>query len=194
MRFIESREEFNLFRSLSESVIDPSKKLPENIFTRFYSLFLFFTFDEIHMKLFFRHLQDFLKQIGEFKFIYLVLDPSPEDYVCDKVRKYKAIEFTLDDSEDQFIVALNEYSGGDEPDCIMDNSDQILIVSGSKNWCIYADRDSDISICAFSSRNYYEEFQAVYGGDLLPSVEAAAKYAYDESADYDCFLKSYSID
>jgi len=144
------------------------------------------------MKLFFRHLKGFLKKTGETKFIYLVLDPSPEDYGCDQTGKYKAIEFSVEDSEDEFISALNEYSGGDEPDCIMDNSDQILVMSDSKNWCVYANRDDDIAVCAFSDQGHYNDFQTIYGKDLLPDAVAAAKYAYGEDSNYEIFIKSYS--
>lgn len=193
MRFVKSKNEFDSLVSTSESLIRPSNIFPDKLFRKKYSLYLFITFDEIHMRVFFQHLRKYLKVMSEMKFVYLVLEPSPSEYVCDQIIKYKAIEFSVDDTEDEFIKALNEYSGGDEPDCVMDNSDQILIFSESKKWCVYSDREADLSVCAFSDQDCHRAFQVAYGNDLLPDVEAAAKYAYGDREEYYRFIRNYSV-
>lgn len=195
MRFVDSAEKFGSFVTLAGALVDASKNIPNNVFTEKLNLFLFITFDEVRMRVFFSHLKKFLERIGETEFIYLVVDPMPDDYLCEDIKKYKAIEFSTSDNDNQFISALNEYSGGSVPDSIMDNSDQILIMSKSQEWCVFADRDSDIAVCAFSTQRFYENFKSEYGEDLLPSTEAAAEYAYGERNDTEkirLLIKNYS--
>ena len=181
MKFIESKAEYDRLVAISENYLDRSRNLPDNIFCDDFSFFLFITFDEVRMDLFYEHVVEFSKNINEDEFFYVVLDPAPESYGIDSIIRYKAIYFSIGDSGEQFISVLNKYSGGVEPDCIMDNSDQILVSSNSQRWFVFADRDSDIGVCCFSDSDAFDAFKVQYGNDLLPNVAEAAEYAYGQS-------------
>jgi len=181
MRFVESKAGYDRLVDLSLNYLDRSKSLPDNIFGKDFNFFLFVTFDEVRMGLFYRHVVDFAKELDEDEFFYVVLEPDPESYDIDSIIRYKAVFFSTSDSDEQFISALNECAGGVEPDCIMDNSDQILVSSNSQRWFVFADRDNDIAVCCFSDAEAFETFKAQYGDDLLPSVNEAAEYAYGQA-------------
>ncbi|MGM8227486.1 hypothetical protein ACSV5M_12940 [Cellvibrio sp. ARAG 10.3] len=177
MQFITSEAEFESIVSEAEKLVNISTSFPDALLRPGSDKEIFLTFDELRMSLFFNHLQNFLRAIDVSDFIYVVLDPSPDEYGVERIEKFKALKSTLSDTEEDFLNALNEYAGGGRPDCIMDDSNRIFVSTMKYDWCILGDRDSDLAFCYFSTPHLRNSFRKAYGSDIL-NAETAINYAW----------------
>ena len=177
MQFITSEKEFDTIVSQAKGLVNISADFPNALLRPGSDKEIFLTFNELRMSLFFNHLQDFLRTIDVSEFIYVVLDPSPDDYGVERIEKFKALKSTLSDTKEDFLNALNEYSGGGRPDCIMDDSNRIFVSTMKYDWCILGDRDSDLGFCYFSTPHLRSSFKDAYGADIL-NAETAINYAW----------------
>lgn len=195
MRFVVDRSEFDTWMSVAKNLVHDPAQFPGNIFALPSCAYLFVTFDEMKMTLFFSHIRNFVAERGDDHFMYLVTDPDPNSYFgVDSVARYKAIAFDIRDSDAQFLNALNANSGGKEPDCIMDYADQIIVTSGTASWCVFGDARIDLGICAFSVADDADKFRNIYGRDLLQDVAAAANYSFGRDGDSSAaktFIEAY---
>ena len=194
MRFITTEQEFLQYREIAIKHIDITKELPEQIFKDF-NEFSFVTFDDPRMVDFISRVNKICSIFGEKNFLYFVLEPSPKYYGVDIIKRYKSIIFSIEDNEDVFISALNLPSGSEDPDCIMVNSDKIIVSSLKDNWVVYADRDNDLGICAFPNENNHKIFKDNYG-DYLGDAHDAAEYSkiiYEEGSELrEKLIRNYS--
>lgn len=115
MQFITSKLEFEEIVSKAKKLVNMSAGFSDALLRPGSDKEVFLTFDELRMSLFFIHLQDFLRPINALEFIYVVLDPSPDEYGVEKVEKFKALKFSLSDTKEDFLNALNDYVGGGRP-------------------------------------------------------------------------------
>lgn len=161
-----------------EKILNKGELLPENVYRQAYRFFLFITFDELFMPLFFNHLQRYLRAIEENKFWLSSIDPDPKRYFGANFNFYGAIEFFDSDTEDEYLRALNDYPENSPADALAHNANSLVFFSPSCGWAIYGDRDTDIAVCAFTDQGKMELFKSIYGSDLLGGVKAAAEYAY----------------
>ena len=193
MKVISTAEDFDLIDLSIDRVIDRSKILPDRVFRSAFKYFLFITFDDLHMDLFFNHIKQYLISVGEPAFWLATIYPDPRSYYFYHFGFYGTFEFLSSDNEDDYISALNYPK--DSADALMYNSDLLIALSSSNKWAVFSSRDDDIAICGFSDRVQMEIFRSVYGSDLLNSVNAAAEYAYGVSGDalqIERFRKNYS--
>ena len=196
MKVVSLEKDFNLIELSINSVMDKSKILPENVFREAFKYFLFITFDELLMTLFFNHLKRYLIDIGEKGFWLAVIDPDSKSYFSTHFNFFGAFEFSSADDEDDYVSALNDYPEDSPADALMHNSNSLIVSSFTNKWAVFGNREADIAICAFSDRAYWELFRSSYGSDLLNGIKAAAKYAYGASgknSQKEKFCKSYSL-
>jgi hypothetical protein len=171
--------------------------LPENVFRQTLKFFLFITFDELFMPLFFNHLKQYLLDIGENRFWVTAIDPDPKLYFGANLDFFGAIEFISSDTVDDYLSAINNYPEDSPADALAHNSNLLMFVSPTHKWAVYGDRDADIAICAFTDRRQMELFRSIYGSDLLDGIKAAADYAYGAAGKNTLeakFCGSYSVD
>lgn len=177
MQFITYEAEFEGIVSEAKKLVNISASFPDALLRPGSDKEIFLTFNELRMSLFFNHLQDFLRAIDVSEFIYVVLDPSPDEYGVERIEKFKALKSTLSDTKEDFLNALNEYAGGGRPDCIMDDSNRIFVSTMKYDWCIFGDRDSDLAFCYFSTPHLRSSFRDAYGADIL-DAKTAINYAW----------------
>lgn len=197
MKAISAAKDFDQIEMSIDRAIDRSKMLPDRVFRSTLKYFLFITFDELYMTLFFNHVKRYLDKVGERAFWLVTIDPDPRSYFFHHFGFYGAFEFLSSDNEDDYVSALNDYPKDNHADSLMSNSNSLVAVSSSGEWAIFSSRDDDIAICGFSDRAQMEIFRSVYGSDLLNDVNAAAEYAYATSGDaqrIERFHKNYSSD
>jgi len=197
LRAIKTEEDYELVEAGVEKILNKTKILPENVFRQAYKYFLFITFDELFMPLFFNHLKEYLLAIGDDHFWLTSIDPEPKSYFGVNFDFYGAIQFSSSDTDDEYITALNNYPADGPADALAHNSNTLVLFSPSYGWAIYGDRNSDIAICAFTDRKQMELFRSIYGSDLLDGVDAAAKYAYGATSKSELrakFCSSYLAD
>jgi len=195
MKIISLEKDFNLIEMSINIIMDKSKLLPENVFRETLKYFLFVTFDELLMTLFFNHLRQYLIGIGEKDFWLAVIDPDPKSYFAANFNFYGAFEFSSTDDEADYVSALNDYPKGSTADALMHNSNSLIVSSFTNKWAVFGNRGADIAICAFSDHAHMKLFRSSYGSDLLNDMKAAAKYAYgdsDKNSQAERFCMNYS--
>lgn len=193
MKVINTENEFVHIDSKIDNAIEKSKILPDKIFRSVFKYFLFITFDELFMILFFNHLKEYLIQVGEKGFWMSIIDPDPKGYFFKNFGFFGSFEFLNSDSENNYVSALNEFPYNSPADAPMHNSNSLVFSSFINNWVIYGNRDADIAICAFLNGEEMKIFKSIYGSDLLGEVNAAAEYAFGTTPKAEEFCKNYSL-
>lgn len=182
MKLIVKDEDFKYLDVRISKIISREKSLPEKIFSSSFNHFLFTTFDDVIMaEYFFERIKLFLKNNGEDKFWIVTLNPDPKDYYHSNFGFYGAVEFTVNDTSDDYLDALGNYPKESPADALMHNSDILVCFSPNSNWCLYADRNTDIALFGFKSEDIMASLGDIYGNNLLGSVMSAADYAYGDS-------------
>lgn len=195
MKIISVENDFNLIEVGIDKVICKSNRLPLNVFGDEFKYFLFITFDELCMAVFFNRIKQYLTEIGEENFWVVVTDPDPRTYFENFFGIYGAFEFSSLDDEKEYLSGLNDYPKDSPADALAHNSNSLLIFSSSGQWAIFGNRDADIAICAFVDRETREIFRLIYGTDLLHDLATAGTYAYGAPAEKflkQVFCESYS--
>lgn len=197
MRVITTENDYDLVVTGAEKILNKTRVLPENVFREAFKFFLFITFDELFMPLFFNHLKRYLLDVGENSFWLTAIDPDPKLYFGAHFDFFGAVEFSSADTKDDYLAALNNYPKTSPADALAHNANLLMFFSSKCEWVVYGDRDADIAICAFADRGKMELFESIYGSDLLGGVKTAANYAYGangKSALEAEFCSSYSVD
>ncbi len=197
MKVIKTEQDYEPIKIGIEKILNKEKSLPEYIYRQAYKFFLFITFDELFMPLFFNHLKRYLQVTGENKFWLASIDPDPKHYFAAHFNFYGVVEFCSSDTEEEYLAALNDYPVDNPADALAHNTNSLVLFSAGYEWVIYGDRNSDIAICAFADKTQMELFQFIYGSDLLDGVKAAAEYAYGDSGNSKLrttLYSSYSFD
>ena len=101
MKVISSEKDYDLIATGVEKILNTTKALPDNVFRKDVKFFLFITFDEFFMPLFFNHLKRFMLDIGENSFWAMAVDPDPGLYFGAHFKFFGAIEFFTSDTEDE---------------------------------------------------------------------------------------------
>lgn len=199
MRFITQREEFESVDLVINTIVNKHRRLPESVFFGDYGMFLFFAFDKIFTKDFFRRTEKFLRKFDENIFWVSVIDPDPEKYFFNHFRHYGVIECMVDDTDKDYIYALNADPGGSSADALIHNSNVIAVVSPSADWVIHGDRAADVAVCAFRTTFRQSVFFAIYEPILFSNTMAAANFAFHgeshaQEEDHQKFVRAYAAD
>lgn len=197
MKAITTEEGCDSVVSGAEKILDKSKVLPENVFKQDFEFFLFVTFDELLMPLFFDHLKRYLLEVSENRFWLAAVDPDPKLYFGANFNFFGAFELSSADTHEDYLSVLNNYPKDSPADALAHNANSLIFFSSQYDWAVYGSRDADIAVCAFADLKRMELFESIYGGDLLGGVRAAADYAYGATGDSVLRAKlcsSYSVD
>lgn len=193
MKIIQNAEHYGVVRSKLINVLQRKAGLPGRVFDDRLGHFLFITFDDVFLKLFFEHVNSFLKEAGEPRWWMQTLDPDPTGYFATHYDFFGGVEFSNDDSSEEFVAAINFAPAGNSADAIIHNTNSIVALSDAVDWTVFAERESDIAVCAFASIEKMNMFRAFYGSDLLQSVGEAAEFAFSEDPEKkNEFLLNYS--
>lgn len=193
MKVVSTERDYEPISAGLAKVLNRGAALPDNVFRQALRCFLFVTFDELFMPLFFDHLKRYLLDVGENGFWVTAIDPDPELYFSSHFDFFGSIEFSSFDTESEYLAALNNYPEDSPADALAHNSTLLMLFSSSYKWAIYGDRNVDIAICAFADEHQRELFRSIYGSDLLDGVEAAAAHAYGATTSGTEFCSSYSV-
>jgi len=196
MRLASTEKDYGPIATGVEKILDKTKVLPEKVFNQALRYFLFITFDELFMPLFFNHIKRYLLEIDESSFWLTAIEPDPKLYFRLHFNFWGAIEFFSSDTEDDYLAAVNNYPEDSPADALAHNSNLLMVFSSTNRWAIYGDRETDIAICAFTDQTQMELFKSIYGSDLLGGVKFAAEYAYAtrNNALKDKLCDNYPID
>lgn len=192
MKIIQRPHEFSEVIDKVDRLVDSSTSLPNYVFKEGFKTFLFLTFDEIFLKMFYERIVKFNDKNNDRSWWIAVLDPDPVSYFYENFKSYACVEFSRGDDSKVFVEALNFSPGGSSPDAIIHNSNSLAVLSEAGDWVIFGDRDSEIAVCAFKDKKKGEIFEVIYGDELLGDVKEAADFAYGERSQYkDKLINSY---
>ncbi len=197
MRLASTEKDYDPIATSVEKVLDKTKVLPENVFKQAFRYFLFITFDELFMPLFFNHIKRYALETEESSFWLTVIEPDPKLYFGLHFNFWGAFEFSSSDTEDDYLSAVNNYPEDSPADALAHNANLLMFFSSVNRWAIYGDRETDIAICAFADQEQMELFKSIYGSDLLGGVKSAAEYAYGATSNNalkDKLCNNYPID
>lgn len=198
MKIIRDAESFKRILKSADSVMDRSKRFPDNVFQENMKYFLFVTFDAFLLAdRFFVHAKQYLEMKAEAEFWVMPIQPDPADYFYKHFKIFNAYEFSRSDSVAEYSTALHKYPKENTTDALAYRSDTILVSSYSGRWAAYGERDLDIAVCAFSSSADALLFRSIYKSEYMADVNWASEFAYqyargDAGAERARFRKSYS--
>jgi len=178
MKRIESKQDYQIYKNAIETFVDKTKQIPQQVFNDSFRYFLFITFDEIFMEVFFYHMKKYVSKIQETEFEMVVLDPDPEAYFFHHFGRYGILVIDDPDSYEDYLSDLSNPPDNFPADALIHNSNLILVTSNNGKWAVLGDREMDIGICAFADEESMNKFKDVYGDDLLDGVTVAAEYIY----------------
>jgi hypothetical protein len=173
MSFIERKNLFQQKQAEIDSLITRQNQLPEQVFNSEISGYLFFHFDEIFTGEFFEKMKSFLNAIGEARLTLAVIKPDPEEYFYRNFGKYPAVEFSVKDTSDDYLVSLEENPNDSPADALNYNSDILVLYSERLKWAIYADRNFELGIIGFKEENLKNMFMSIFGSDFVFDVKDA---------------------
>lgn len=184
MKVISIEQDFRPIELSIESIVDKEKFLPEMVFRPPFNHFLFISQSDLFVPNYFlKHLKQYLINSHEKNFWVTALEPSPRLYYKKNFDIFGAFEFSTLDTDADYLSAFNHYPKESNADALAYRGDTLLVSSFSKKWAVYANREDEIAICAFSNSTQMELFKEAYGDDLLDGVEHAAEFAYRQYAD-----------
>jgi hypothetical protein len=173
MRLLEGEVQFSASMREVDSLIDRKKRLPEEVFLKGLSNFLFFDFHEILSADFITEICDFVAGERSDRFVLAVLDPDPVDYFFKNFDKYPIIEATPKDNASDFAKLVSADPGGSPADAIAFNSNIIVVYADSGGWAIYGDRELELAIAAFKHENEKQRFLKLVGENCITNVRTA---------------------
>lgn len=162
MEFIKDTDLFNEILSLADKVIDRSIKLPEKVFRENIEDFLFIDFDRIFTEEFFNKINKFIVNTSESRWYFAVLYPDPQDVFYKYFGKYSVFEINTNDKYEDYWHIVGEEPIEEPFEAIFYEGRKIIMFSDSSNWGIYVDRDFELGVVGFSSKNLTKEFVNVF--------------------------------
>lgn len=175
MSFINEQKKYDILTKELSLMIQMGKQLPEQVFKPNFSIFFFSYFDQLFSKSFFNKLKKFTSLEIEDNFLLYVIDPSPKTYYWKHWKFYPIIEFSSKSTDDVYLELITKHPKSSPADAIAYNSNIILFFSLTAKWIIYADRDNEMCIIAFSNRETAENFAKVFGENNLFNVEKSVE-------------------
>ncbi len=131
-----------------DSLIDRSRRFPDNVFRRRLPLGDAFDFFSIFAAGFYERLEGHARFVGGARAYLLVIDPDPVAYFYRHFSKYPIMVIdTAIDSADDYYRGLNQDPGNSIADAINTNANVLAIVFDSPDVAIYGERESELAIC-----------------------------------------------
>lgn len=170
MKFIKKTDELVEIVSEVNSIIRRNETLPNRVFKEQFVKFLVISFDEIWGESFFLRINSIVSELNDLKWTFVTLNPDPKNFFS-HFNKYPIFEVTLEDSyEDYFLVTRNEPEPNSD-DALVYNMEIAVLYPTSQSWAIYADRDFELGILAFSNDKIMRKFRSVFGIDEIFTIK-----------------------
>lgn len=159
--------EFDESFKLIKSVFEIHKNIPNQVFKKQFSSFMFEEFDWAMSADFWN---SFLKPMGvisqDDRILMAVLDPDPLNYFYNEFGYYNFVKFPINISGNKYFEALEQGPKNSPADAMLFNSEVVVWVPLSAKWAIWGKRGSGVIKLAFS-----DEITKKEAADLIKSWE-----------------------
>lgn len=196
MTFIADPTEFRNELDHIQRALFRERRLPQQVFRQAPAATCFWNFSALLSDRFFGPLSELSRQTGEDCFWLASLLPDPETYFFRHFRKYPFIRISGDESQGDYVAAINEDPGGSPADAIGHRSDVVVIYPRSLRWVMYGDREWDLSITGILVPEIVPIFNRLFHDCTFFSAENVIEHlagwigaAFDEKA----FVQSYGL-
>src|SRR5262249_1530412 len=174
MRALCTKDEYKFYKNQVDSLIWTEKRLPDQVFKAAFQSFAFLHFEDVlYESLFIESLQTFLLQIGEKELSFVVIQPDPENFFNHHFEGFPALRLKAGEGKDEYFGIFDEKFSKDSLDSIELVASIGLLFSQSSYWAIYADRDFEVAIAAFRTKEMADIFANMYRPQKLLSVNQA---------------------
>jgi hypothetical protein len=103
----------------------------------------------------------------------LLFDLTPRTFFYHHFEGFPAFRLKAGEGKDEYFGILDEKFFKDSPDSIELIASVALLFSQSSDWAIYADRDFEVAIVAFRTKEMADMFANMYSPKRLLSVNQA---------------------
>jgi hypothetical protein len=160
-KFIDNMNEFEKLKNLINTIFISNSSLPNQVFHKEYTNYLFKEFDFTMTDEFWSEIRELANKTNDDFIIMAVLNPDPITYYFKEFGYFNWVKLEVSITPDQYLDILN-FSPEDSPaDSIFVNSYTVVWVSPSMNWGIWAEREKEICVIAFSEKMYMDSLNPI---------------------------------
>lgn len=145
-RFIKKSSDFELIRGVASTVFDLRQRIPGRICRLPCAISCLFDYDQVTAGSFWPMLRSLALLHDEREIQISVVEPDPVEYFHREFGLYSAFRLGMDATSDEYWDALAEGPPGWEADALRYRADVWVAVGPSKNWGLWNDRDTGISV------------------------------------------------
>jgi hypothetical protein len=161
-----SHDAFDAEMQSLRGIFERGSALPEQVFKRRPSAFFFMAFDDLWTDEFFDCIRGVAISFGDDTIVLTVLKPDPIEYYSRRLGSLPMLRFSVRDTPDDFIAAVNEGPGGSAADAVVHRADVLVIHSNALRWIVYGDHDIGLAVWFAADEEASEAIQScsVRGG------------------------------
>lgn len=138
----------SIARKFSEVFRFDNDGFPDDIFLEKFSTFKFIEFDRMVSSAFWLVLQEYSRHYGDSNIYMLVVDPDAKEYYKYHFGYFGMLEFSLNDSEDDYYQTLSMIPPDSPADALVDSSRIVAYCGSTGSWGFWGERDLGFGISA----------------------------------------------
>lgn len=153
--------QFERVKNLINTIFITNSALPNQVFHKEYSNYLFQKFDFTMTDRFWDDISRLAKLTHDDFVLMAVLNPDPKRYYYKEFGYFNWVKLDLSISPDTYLDILN-FSPKDSPaDSIFVNSYIVVWVPPSMKWGIWAERENEVSVIGFREETYKDSLKEI---------------------------------
>lgn len=149
--FVKEKDEFLKVNKFIGSVFNTENTLPEQVFTKNFTDYLFEEFDWTMDDEFWNFIKVLAIKSGDNQVFSAVIDPNQMDYFFKEFSYFNCVKLPVELEDNEYREVLEFGPIGSPADAILYNSNVIVWTSPSMKWGVWGQRQYGTCIMAFNS-------------------------------------------
>lgn len=167
MQFLTDAIEWRNLRSLVDSVILPSKRLPDFVFKQTWQAFRFADDGFLFDGKFASRMSSFLTGIQQADWTLMVLEPDGEDYFHRHFGVYPVVCGHVGTTDEEFREVLNRDPGNSPADALIGSPNLITFFGPCQDWIGLLDRECEVAVMAFQKPELAKLFAGCFANQTF---------------------------
>ena len=185
MRIVEQKKEYVQLEKLFDGLLRRNKRLPEALFSNKYPYKSITPFDVVMEGGDRQCLYTFLRSCDVESYYLGSLDPDPVEYFLHYSGFYATFELFDKVIEQDLSLALTYCPEGTKYKTMVIDADRVLFVPKGLEWCIYFDREYELSLAAFENADLKKRFDTAFSKYLINSYDSLKENLIIPNIDHD---------
>lgn len=148
--FIKEKDEFLKINKFIRNVFNTESALPEQVFAKNFSNYLFEEFDWTMNGEFWDFIKTLADKTGDSQVFSVVIDPNQLDYFYKEFNYFNCVKLPVCLENSQYFEVLELGPKGSPADAILYNSNIVVWTSPSMKWGVWGQRQYGTCIMAFN--------------------------------------------